>query len=70
MTRCCNSACKQYKVPFHSLNGTYRAGLSKCLYCEVDIKWEGQYCPCCGHRLRKSPKNKKYKQMTRVAKGL
>jgi hypothetical protein len=25
--------------------------------CEVFIKWEGVWCPCCGRKLRTKPKN-------------
>jgi hypothetical protein len=25
--------------------------------CEVFIKWEGVWCPCCGSKLRTKPKN-------------
>ena len=37
-----------------------------CQICEIFIKWEGLWCPCCGYRLRTKPRNLKYKAKLRA----
>ena len=34
----------------------YDRGLKKCGHCDVYIRYEGIFCPCCGARLRDRPK--------------
>jgi hypothetical protein len=41
--------------------GRYATGQKRCQICELFIKWEGQWCPCCGYRLRAKPRNLRYK---------
>ncbi len=55
----CTDLCLQYK--FTRPNGTkewYGAGGSRCDRCDIFITWDGIYCPCCGLRLRKTPRTK------------
>lgn len=42
--------------------GRYASGQRRCQICEIYIKWEGLWCPCCGYRLRTKPRNVIYKQ--------
>ena len=35
----------------------YATGQKRCQVCEIFIKWEGIFCPCCGCRLRTRPRN-------------
>ena len=33
--------------------------------CDIFIKWDGLWCPCCGYCLRTKPRNLKYKAKLR-----
>ncbi len=41
--------------------GRYVDGQKRCQVCEVFLRWENLWCPCCGYRLRTRPRNVKYK---------
>ena len=41
--------------------GSYK----RCTLCELYLKWDGIYCPCCGVRLKHSPSNNKSRQRYR-----
>ena len=41
--------------------GRYEQGQKRCNTCELFIKWEGLWCPCCGRLLRTKPRAKKLK---------
>ena len=47
-------------------SGRYASGQRRCQICEIFIKWEGLWCPCCGYRLRTKPRNLKYKAKLRA----
>jgi hypothetical protein len=34
------------------------------------LKWDGSWCPCCGCRLRTSPRNSKFKAEFRARKEI
>ena len=34
-----------------------KGDFKRCSRCEVYIEWLGTYCPCCGVRLKHSPRN-------------
>ena len=58
----CNGSCKEYLAKGNSLEGgRYEQGQKRCPQCEVFIKWEGLWCPCCGRLLRTKPRAKKSK---------
>ena len=44
----------------------YATGNKRCQVCEIFIKWEGFWCPCCGYRLRNGPRSMKFKAKLRV----
>ena len=44
----------------------YLNGYKRCSICEIFIKWDGLWCPCCGYRLRTKPRNLKYKAKLRA----
>ena len=54
---------KAYK-PYCS--GRYAAGQKRCQICEIFIKWDGLWCPCCGCRLRMGPRLFKHKAKLRI----
>ena len=57
----CKGICIRHKV-----SGRYIYGHKRCQKCEIFIKWDGLWCPCCGYRLRTKPRNLKYKAKLRA----
>jgi hypothetical protein len=47
----------------------YSAGQKRCQVYEI-LKWDGLWCPCCGYRLRSSPRNSKFKAELRASKEI
>ena len=55
----CNEICKKYAFIRTGKESFYANGASRCNgKCYEWIKWDGLFCPCCGVRLRKNPRNK------------
>jgi rRNA maturation endonuclease Nob1 len=48
-----------------SRDSRYALGQKRCQTCSVFITWPGFWCPCCGNKLRLSPRNIKYKNKLR-----
>ena len=46
----CKGICIRYKA-----SGRYDNGHKRCQVCNIFIKWEGLWCPCCGCKLRTRP---------------
>lgn len=58
---CKRGLCEQYKIKKRGFRGSiYKNGGKRCSNCEVFIKWEGIWCPCCGYRLRSQSYNMHY----------
>jgi hypothetical protein len=55
----CKGFCEKYKVskPSDSALGRYAMGQKRCSPCEIFIKWDGLWCPCCNRVLRTKPRN-------------
>ena len=62
----CKGICTRYKAQKPVGTGRYASGQRRCQICEIFIKWEGLWCPCCGYRLRTTPRNLKYKAKLRA----
>ena len=62
----CKGICTRYKAQKPVGTGRYASGQRRCQICEIFIKWEGLWCPCCGYRLRTKPRNMKYKAKLRA----
>jgi len=62
----CKGICTRYKAQKPVGTGRYASGQRRCQICEIFIKWEGLWCPCCGYRLRTKPRNLKYKAKLRA----
>lgn len=62
----CKGICLRLKAfkPAHS--GRYINGQKRCQGCEIFIKWDGLWCPCCGFRLRLGPRNSVNKERLAV----
>ena len=53
----CKGICVRYKAD----SNHYANGQKCCQICELFIKWDGLFCPCCGYKLRTRPRNFKLK---------
>lgn len=54
----CNGIHNKYKRTRRVGGSNYSHGVKRCTTCEVFIKWSGILCPCCGYKLRISPRSK------------
>lgn len=66
----CKEICLRYKATGTIIGGRYRNGQKRCQVCDLFLKWDGLWCPCCGYKLRSKPRNLKYKTKLRNAQGL
>ena len=59
----CVGRCVDYKATSNTLEGgRYEQGQKRCHQCELFMKWDGLWCPCCGHLLRTKPRATKPKR--------
>ena len=61
----CKGLCICYKAV-----GRYINGHKRCQICNLFIKWDGFFCPCCSCRLRVGPRNIKDKAKLRKQKKI
>lgn len=62
----CKGICYKYKVEKgNNASGRYADGQKRCQSCDLFMRWDGRFCPCCGTRLRSKPRNTKYKESFR-----
>jgi rRNA maturation endonuclease Nob1 len=58
----CKGICQHHKaIKPKNGGGRYISGQKRCQVCQVYINWKGDFCPCCGYRLRTKPRNRKFK---------
>lgn len=58
----CKGICLKHKAPKPlGHKSRYGEGQARCQICDIFINWEGLWCVCCGYRLRRKPRNLKYK---------
>ena len=57
----CKGICIRHRALKPQGTGRYADGQKRCQVCQVFLKWENFWCPCCGYRLRTRPRNVKYK---------
>jgi hypothetical protein len=62
----CRGICIRHKASKPNDSGRYATGQKRCQICEIFIKWDGVWCPCCGYRLRNGPRGFKYKAKLRI----
>lgn len=59
----CKGICIRYKADKPKQAGKrYLIGQKRCQTCDIFIKLDDFWCPCCGHRLRNSPRTKYQKK--------
>jgi hypothetical protein len=66
----CKGICIRHKVQKPVSSGRYASGQKRCQICELFIKWDGLWCPCCGYRSRTRPRNLKYKAKLRARESI
>ncbi|HYY50897.1 MAG TPA: hypothetical protein VE643_08490 [Nitrososphaeraceae archaeon] len=54
----------------HKGSGRYFYGHKRCQICNLFVKWDGVFCPCCGSRLRIGPRNTTNKAKLRKQKKI
>ena len=64
----CKGICIRHKASGPISSGRYATGQKRCQICEIFIKWDGLWCPCCGYRLRIRPRLFKHKAKLRIEK--
>jgi hypothetical protein len=53
--------CNRHKAVKPRGIGRYVSGQKRCQICQIFIKWDGFWCPCCGYRLRTRPRNLRFR---------
>jgi hypothetical protein len=66
----CKGICIRHKAQKPVGAGRYSTGQKRCQICELFLRWDGLWCPCCGYRLRTRPRNLKYKAKLRARKQI
>ena len=51
----CRGICPRYSTNRKPHESRYLSGQKRCNSCELFMKWDGIWCPCCNHRLRLAP---------------
>ena len=57
----CKGICIRHKALKPVGSGRYANGQKRCHICELFIRWDGPWCPCCGYKLRTRPRNLRLK---------
>lgn len=58
----CKGICLRHRAQKPVGSGRYACGQKRCQGCEIFIKWDMIWCPCCGYRLRTRPRNSIFKK--------
>jgi len=66
----CKDVCKKFRAlkPIGTI-GRYASGQKRCQICDLFVNWEGIHCPCCGKKLRATPRNSIYKKKNKIFAG-
>jgi hypothetical protein len=67
-TMTCKGICIRHKAQKPVSSGRYATGQKRCQVCEIFIRWDEMWCPCCGYRVRTRPRSSKFKQRLRAIK--
>jgi uncharacterized Zn finger protein (UPF0148 family) len=62
--------CKGICIRHKAISNYYANGQKRCKICGLFIKWDGLFCPCCGHRLRARPRNPKLNAKLREKRAI
>ena len=62
----CKGICIRHRATKLSNKMRYANGQKRCQMCDIFIKWDGIWCPCCGYRLRTKSRSGRLKQVTLI----
>ncbi len=65
----CKGICVRHKATKPVGTGRYTIGQKRCQGCEIYLKWDGVFGPCCGYRLRTKPRNLKLEAKLTINKN-
>ena len=68
MANVCKGICSQYKALGFKGKHKYVQGQKRCAMCEIFLYYEGIRCPCCGVKLRITPKGNKQRKEMQIKK--
>jgi hypothetical protein len=54
----------------HKASSRYIDGHKRCKSCDLFIKWDGFSCPCCGFKLRTTPRDFNLKEKLREQRSI
>jgi hypothetical protein len=66
----CKGICVRHKAPRPVIGNRYSTGQKRCQVCEIFLKWDGLWCPCCSYRLRMRPRNIHYREKLMARKKI
>jgi len=58
----CKEICHRYKTGKNNDGSRYGNGKKRCNICEIFIECDGNFCPCCGNKLRTKPRSRKLRE--------
>lgn len=64
----CRGICQKYRATGDIGSGRYFQGQKRCQMCEIFLKWDGLFCPCCNCQLRSKPRSLNAKKKLRESK--
>ena len=56
----CKGTCVLYCVSTR-VDGRMYNGRKRCMTCEAYFETHGNFCPCCGTKMRNGPRNNRYR---------
>ena len=62
----CKGICIRHRATKLLNKMRYANGQKRCQMCDIFIKWDGIWCPCCGYRLRTKSRSGRLKQVTLI----
>ena len=66
----CKGICIRHKALKPMKVGRYSTGQKRCQICEIYLNWNGEWCPCCGYKLRARPRSSKAKRALEARKNI
>jgi RNA polymerase subunit RPABC4/transcription elongation factor Spt4 len=66
----CKGKCLRHRAQKPVDSSRYASGQKRCQVCEIFIKWDTLWCPCCGYRLRSKPRNSLFKKKFGITREL
>lgn len=65
----CRERCERYRYRRRPGGDWYLGDTGRCTSCDIFVRWEGEWCPCCGTKLRKKPRTSGRKRARKHVKA-